>query len=211
MTHTNHRRGTIESLSRDYVVFIYPARGINDEGAGPKAQEFLRLGYRHGPVNAGPSRTGDVFLSDPQRVLDRISRVGSAYVVFDDKDKVTAFIKDVVGADFGLSVIVSGLFSEVGDICREAGIKRHTAQCSLGVWGKIDKLPPEEILDITTMCGHSLISSHLVVRVAREASQGLIPLKEAARILARPCSCGIFNPSRAEDLLRVVIGKGAGD
>ena len=211
MTHTNHRQGTIESLSRGYVVFLYPARGINDEGAGLKAQEFLRLGYKHEPVNAGPSRTGDVFLSDPQRVLDRISRVGSAYVVFDDKDKVTAFVKDVVGADFGLSVIVSGLFSEVGDICREAGIKRHTAQCSLGVWGKIDRLPPAEILDITTMCGHSMISSNLVVRVTREARQGLISLKKAARILARPCSCGIFNPSRAEDLLRFVIGKGAGD
>ena len=211
MTHTNHRQGTIESLRRDYVVFIYPARGVNDEGAGPKAEEFLRLGYRHGPVNAGPSRTGDVFLFDPQRVLDRINRVGSAYVVFDDKDKVVAFIKDVVKADLGLSVIVSGLFSEVGDICREAGIKRHTAQCSLGVWGETDRLPPEEILDITTMCGHGMISSNLVRRMAREVSQGLISFEEAASKLARPCSCGIFNPKRAHDLLRVAIEKGAGD
>ncbi|HEY31517.1 MAG TPA: hypothetical protein G4O10_00235 [Dehalococcoidia bacterium] len=211
MTHTNHRQGTIESLQGDYVVFIYPARGINDEGAGPKAEEFLRLAYRHGPVNAGPARTGDVFISDPQRVLDRISRVGSAYAVFDAKDKVTAFVKDVVKADLGLSVIVSGLINEVGDICQQVGIKRHTAQCSLGVWGKTDRLPPEEMLDITTMCGHGMISSNLVRRMAREVSRGLNSFEEAASKLARPCSCGIFNPKRAQDLLRVAIEKEAGD
>ncbi|UCB42303.1 MAG: hypothetical protein JSV77_07500 [Dehalococcoidales bacterium] len=211
MTHTNHRKGTIESLRRDYVVFIYPARGINDEGAGLKAEEFLCLGYSHGPVNAGPARTGDVFLFDPQRVLDRINRVGSAYAVFDDKDKVSAFIKDVVKADFGVSIIVSGLIDEVGNICREAGIKRHTAQCSLGVWGKTDSLPPEEVLDITTMCGHGMISSNLVRRMTREVSRGQISFEEAAAKLARPCSCGIFNPRRTQDLLRVAIEKGVGD
>jgi len=89
--------------------------------------------------------------------------------------------------------------------------ERHTAQCPLGVWGKTDRLPPEEILDITTMCGHGMISSSLVRRMAREVSQGLISFEEAAGKLARPCSCGIFNPKRAEDLLRVVIEKGAGD
>ena len=211
MTHTNHRQGTIESLQRDYVVFIYPARGINDEGAGPKAEEFLRLGYSHGPVNAGPSRTGDVFLFDSQRVLDRINRVGSAYAVFDDKDKVTAFVKDLVRADLGVSIIVSGLIDEVGDICREVGIKRHTAQCSLGVWGKTDSLPPGEILDITTMCGHGMISANLVRRMAGEVNRGLLSFEEAASKLARPCSCGIFNPKRAQDLLRVAIERGGGD
>ena len=211
MTHTNHRQGTIESLQRDYVVFIYPARGINYEGAGPKSEEFLHLAYKYGPVNAGPSRTGDVFLSDPQRVLDRINRVGSAYAVFDDKDKVTAFVKDLVNADLGVSIIVSGLIDEVGDICREAGIKRHTAQCSLGVWGKTDSLPSEEILDITTMCGHGMVSSNLVRRMAREVSRGMISFEEAVSKLARPCSCGIFNPKRAQDLLRVAIERGGGD
>jgi len=190
------------------VVFIYPAKGINDEGAGPKVEEFLRLGYEGGMVNAGPSRTGDRFMVDPQRILDGVARAGSAYAVFNDKEKVAAFINDVVTADLGLSVIVSGLFDEVGDICQRAGIKRHTAQCSLGVWGKTDRLPPEEILDITTMCGHGMVSFNLVKRMAGEVRQGLISLNEAARKMARPCSCGVFNPTRAEDLLRVIINSG---
>lgn len=208
MTHTNHRQGTKESLCRDYVVFIYPARGINDEGAGPKLQEFLRIGYQHGPVNAGPSRTGDRFMTDPQRVLDRVSRAGSAYAVFDDRQKVAAFVSDLVKGDLGLSVIVSGLFDEVDHICRAAGIKRHTAQCSLGVWGDTDRLPADDVLDIMTMCGHGMISANLVKRMAGEVSRGLVSLEEAGRKMARPCSCGIFNPKRAEDLLRAFVDKG---
>ena len=45
MTHTNHRRGSIENLNKDYVVFVYGARGINTKGAGPKCREFLRLAF----------------------------------------------------------------------------------------------------------------------------------------------------------------------
>ena len=208
MTHTNHRQGTIESLSKDYVVFIYPANGINDEGAGPKVEQFLQMAYRHGMVNAGPARTGDRFLVDPERVVNRPGRAGSAYAVFDDKERVVTFVKDVVKADFGVSIVVSGLFDEVDDICEQAGIKRHTAQCSLGIWGQVDKLPPEAILDIATMCGHGMISFNLVKRMARKVSKGNTSLEEASRILARPCSCGIFNPKRAQELLKQIIDSG---
>ena len=211
MTHTNHRQGTRESLSKDYVVFIYAARGINDKDAGPKLQEFLRMGYKYNPVNAGPARTGDVFMSSPEKVVERVARAGSAYLVLDNKEKVEAFVKDVVEADLGLSVIVSGLFDEVDEVCQAAGIKRHTAQCSLGVWGNVKRLPEEEILDITTMCGHSMVSFNLVRRMATEVSKGMISIKEAGRIMARPCSCGIFNPKRAEDLLRQYIATGLGE
>ena len=207
MTHTNHRQGTRESLSRDYVVFMYAAKGINDKDAGQKLQEFLRMGYQHGPVNAGPARTGDVFLSSPEKVLERIGRATSAYLVYDDRAKVEALVQDVVKADLGLSVVVSGLFDEVGGICRAAGIRRHTAQCSLGVWGRVEKLPPPEILDVSTMCGHGMVSFNLVRRTALEVNKGLVSLEEAGRILARPCACGIFNPRRAQDLLREYIAR----
>ena len=75
------------------------------------------------------------------------------------------------------------------------------------------RLPPEdeEILDITTVCGHSIVSFNLVRRMATEVSKGMISLEEAGRIMARPCSCGIFNPKRAEDLLRQYIATGLGE
>jgi hypothetical protein len=211
VTHTNHRQGTKESLSRDYVVLIMASRGINDKECGPKVQEFMRLGYKYGPVNAGPARTGDRFMSDPEKLVDRLARASIGHLVFDDREKVKGFIKELVEADLGLSVVVSGLFDEVGDMCQAAGIKRHTAQCSLGVWGNVETLPDEKILDITTMCGHSMVSFNLVQRMAREVQKGLLSLDEAGRKMARPCSCGVFNPKRAEELLKRCIEAGVGE
>ena len=210
MTHTNHRQGTRESLSKDYVVFMYPARGINDKDAGLKLQEFLRMGYKHGPLNAGPARVGDMFMSSPEKVIERVVRATSTYIVFDDRSKVEAFVKDVVEANLGLSVIVSGLFDEVDEMCRAVGIKRHTAGCSLGVWGRVEKLPQAEVLDITTMCGHGMVSFNLVRRMANEVRKSLVSFEEAGRIMAKPCTCGVFNPKRAEDLLRQYVAKNSG-
>ena len=208
MTHTNHRQGTRESLSKDFVVLMMSSRGINDKDTGPKVQEFLRMGYKHGPVNAGPARTGDRFMYDPEKLVDRLARAGIAHLVFDDREKVEAFIKELVEVDLGLSAVVSGLFDEVDEVCQAADIKRHTAQCSLGVWGNVQSLPREEILDITTMCGHSMVSFNLVRRMASEVSKGLLSIEEAGRIMAKPCSCGVFNPRRAEELLRKCISSG---
>lgn len=211
MTHTNHRQGTRESLSRDYIVLMMSSRGINDQDTGPKVQQFLRMGYKYSPVNAGPARTGDRFMSDREKLVERLSRGSIGHLVFDSKEKVEAFIKDLVEADLGLSVVVSGLFDEVDEVCQTAGIKRHTAQCSLGVWGNVESLPPEEILDITTMCGHSMVSFNLVRRMVSEVSKGERSLEEAGWIMARPCSCGVFNPKRAEELLKRCIDMGLGE
>ena len=208
MTHTNHRLGDRESLGRDYVVFMYAAKGFNDRDAGPKLEQFMRMGYKYGPVNAGPARTGDRFMVEPQKVLDRIGRSSSAYVVYDSREKAEALLRDVVEADLGLSVIVSGLFDGVGCICEKLGIKSHTAQCSLGVWGKPGLLPEdEEILDIATMCGHSMVGFNLVRKMAGDVKAGRASLEEASRVLARPCSCGVFNPARARELLQKYIDR----
>lgn len=208
MTHTNHRQGTLESLSKDYVVFMYTAVGINREGAGPKLQEFLRMSYKYDPLNAGSAKTGNMFTASRDEIIERAAGAYSIYVVFDDRKKAKALVKDVAKADLGLSVIVSGLFDEVDKICQEVGIKRHTAQCSLGVWGKREKLPPEEILDIITMCGHGMVSANLVRQMATEVKKGLTSLEAAASTLAKPCVCGVFNPKRAEDLLKHCIAAG---
>ena len=75
------------------------------------------------------------------------------------------------------------------------------------------RLPPEdeEIVNIITMCGHSMVSFNLVWRMATEVSKGMISFEEAGHTMARSCSCGIFNPKRAEDLLRQYIATGLGE
>ena len=209
MTHTNHRQGTIESLSKDYVPFIFACRGINDGNALPKLQEFLRMALEHDAVNAGQIRMGNMFcFSSSEELLEamgKAERIQSVYTVFDDREKVLSLLEDVVKADLGLSVVVSGLFDEIEKMCQALGIKRHTAQCSLGVWGKTEKLPPQEILDITTMCGHGMVSANLVRQTATEVRRGMVSLEKAGQTLARPCVCGVFNPKRAEELLKRCI------
>ena len=60
MTNTLHRFGAPETLQDDYIVFAMAARGVNEEGAPAKLQEFLRLALKHNPVNVGNGLTGGV-------------------------------------------------------------------------------------------------------------------------------------------------------
>jgi hypothetical protein len=202
MTHTNHRLGEREDLNRDYVVFMYAAKGFNDKEVGVKLQKFMKMGYVYQPVNAGPARMGDRFMVEPEKLPERILRSSSAYIVYDSREKAEALVNDLVRADMGVSVIVSGLFDEVNSMCEKAGIKPHTMMCSLGVWGKTALMPEEdEILGIATMCGHSMVGFNLIKRMADDVASGRISLDKATQVLARPCSCGIFNPERARELL----------
>jgi hypothetical protein len=211
MTHTNHRLGERKDLNHDYVVFMYAAKGFNDKDVGIKLQNFLKMGYVYQPVNAGPARTGDRFMVEPEKLPERILRSSSAYIVYDSREKAEALVKDLVQADMGVSVIVSGLFDEVNIMCESAGIKSHTAMCSLGVWGKTGLLPEDdEILGIATMCGHSMVGFNLIRRMAQDVETGRISLEKAAQMLARPCSCGIFNPERAKELLQTYNNRKTG-
>lgn len=213
MTHTNHRQGSVESLSKDYVVFTVGARGINNENMEPKLARFLRLSFECGAVNAGTgpgANSGNMFTSSRDELLKRLSTANGAFSVFDDEKKAQDLVKELVKADLGLSVVVSGLFNKVDDMCRAAAIKRHTALCSLGVWGKVEKLPEQDILDVTTMCGHSMVAANLVRQMAAKVGKGEIGLENAAALLAKPCVCGVFNPARAEELLERYVEDGRG-
>lgn len=205
MTHTNHRTGTFESLSKDWVVFMYAAKGVNTQGVGVKLQEFLRLALKHKPVNFGSPTNGNMYTTATEKLMNGLASSTKVYIVFDSRENAAAFIKEAKAASLGVSVIVSGLFDEVGRICEEAGITRHTAQCSLGVWGKTELLPPPEVLDITTMCGHALVSTGLVERMAGEVKSGKTSMEKAAITLSKPCICGVFNTKRAEELLKRYI------
>lgn len=208
MTHTNHRQGTQESLKGDWIVMMLTARGINDQGAGFKLKRFLQLSLKHQPVNAGTSRIGNALNMGWQEFMSEVSRwehLRNVTVVFDSQDKVTRFIRDVAKAELGLSVVVSGLHAEIDGICRQMGTRRHTAQYSLGVWGKTTLLPHPKIMEITTMCGHGTIPFNLVRRMAKAVQAGSLSLEQAAAELAKPCMCGVFNTTRAQALIQEYI------
>ena len=105
-----------------------------------------------------------------------------------------------------MSVVVSGILDTVDDCCRKAGLKRHTVEFSLGIWGKTEKLPPDDVLEVTTMCGHGMISSNLVKSLAEEIREGTKSPEKAAEEMAAHCCCGIFNTTRGAKLLAEMAG-----
>jgi hypothetical protein len=205
MTHSLHRRGTAESLSGDYVILCLPAVGFNDEDHDSKLREFLRIALRHDPANIGAITVGNMYSHKAQEVVD--SAHGIVHAVFVSKDVVSEVLKDLKEANLGMSVVVSGIFENVDECAEKAGLKHHTANFSLGIWGKTEKLPSNDILEVTTMCGHAMISTNLVKAMVDEVKAGRKTPEEAAKVLAPQCACGIFNPTRAAKLLAAMANK----
>jgi hypothetical protein len=98
--------------------------------------------------------------------------------------------------------VVSGLFDEVFECCQKAEISPPLIEFALGIHGNKDRLWPPEILDFVTMCGHGLVSGHLVKKMVEDIKKKKITVKKAAIELAKPCLCGAFNPHRAAKLLK---------
>ena len=198
MTHTLHRRGARESLSRDITLLIRPARGINSEGSAQKLRRFIRIALKHNPVNLGMSQCGNMHSATIEDIENALEDNRTVNVVFDHQDNLTSLIKELKEADLGLSVTCAGLYDVILDSCKQADIKPHSVNFSLGVFGKTEELPDDYILEFTTMCGHHQIAPTLVEKLSEEIRAGRMTSEEAAVSLAKHCPCGIFNVSRAE-------------
>jgi hypothetical protein len=175
------------------------AVGINDQDYLPKCQEFLRIASRHNPVNLASEMKGNIYEFPLEEIIAEAK--GDSMCVFDNPENLTAFLRELKEADLGLSVTVSGIFEIVDECFEKAGLKHHTANFSLGIWGKTELLPSDDILEITTMCGHGMIPPSLVQAMLRAIRVGRMTPREAAKFLAPNCTCGVYNPARAAELL----------
>ena len=219
MTNTLHRYGKPESLKDDYIVFAMASRGHNEQHSVEKLKEFLRLALKHGPVNVGNGSRGSQFVpsrslnmmqyilgrnedTEPQRVVDEIDSPSTIAATYDNKEAVTALLSDLKKADIGISVNVSGLADIARSCCEEAGITRHSVEYSLLFRGALDRLPDRSVLELSTMCGHGMLSFDYCQKLAFRVKEGRQSPATAARLMSRFCSCGVFNPVRAERLIR---------
>ena len=210
MTHSLHRSGPVEELKKDFVVMAMPARGINEEGSADKVRHHLTIIKRHNPICMGGQRVGTSCLISQDEVIGNAKSSSSTYNgVFSDRETVKQILREEIEEGVGLSIIVSGVFEEVKALAAEIGIKPHTVNFSLGIWGKKEKLPEPEILEITTMCGHGLVSQHLVRHYFRKVAKGYSAQK-AAREMCSVCYCAIMNLDRVAQILeRGLSGKKA--
>lgn len=202
MTHTLHREGTVESLRGDYVVLMMPAQNRNVIGSGEKMTKFLKLAKDFHPVNIGDNRATGSLAAYPYDTIAESVRDGSIVsVVFDNPEALIGFLRAVKEADLGISVVVSGLMESVHECCHQAGLKPHTVNMSLGIHGRTEKLAPDNVRAITTMCGHGMITGALVLDLVDKIKKGRTTAEAASTEMCKLCICGIFNPARSALLL----------
>jgi len=217
MTNTLHRYGDAESFRDDLIVFAMATRGVNDAGCAERLRSFLRLALKHRPVNLGDARKGGVHQpsrrlnplahwrrAEPSRleeVIDAIDGPTTVSAVFDNPENLAAFLAELKEADLGLSVNVSGLMDDANLCCQKAGMTRHSVEYSLGFRGQMDRLPERAALELSTMCGHGMVSANFARKMLDWVKEGRRTPAEACRYLARFCVCGIFNTTRAQRIL----------
>lgn len=217
MTNTLHRYGDAQSFYDDYIVFASPSTGNNEVDSIPKLKAFLEMALPFNPVNMGDPAHGGALRPSPhlstlanwsrdmkpdfRAVIDGIDEPASVAAIFDNQEAAEKFLKAVVDADLGLSVNVSTSVEGAKQCCQFAGITRHSVGYSLGFEGETEKLPNTQLLKITTMCGHGMISASMAKKMIDWVKEGRRTPAQAVTYMARFCSCGVFNPARAQRIL----------
>jgi hypothetical protein len=203
MTHSLHREGSVDSLERDFCMFIYPARGWNHEGCTPKVQRLLELVFLEDPPNliVTTLRKNKYSGATEEEMLAHVRDNTRAYCTFHRRESLVRTLRRFKEADVGISIVVSGLIDRVREICEDVGLSPHTINLSLGIQGRTERLPPPDIRQYTTMCGHGMVSPGLVRDAIRKVKTGQHNLWDMSIILAKPCACGIYNPHRSAELL----------
>ncbi len=217
MTNTLHSYGDSESLCNDFIVFAIPCRGYNDKDCVPKLREFLRMAVKYKPVNLGDASKGAIYRPskklnplahwfrnnrpDFEEVIEKVSNPTTVAAVFDNKLAVEKFVEELRGADLGISINISALADRAWQCCRAIGLNRHSVEYSLGFMGRTDRLADRRVLELSTMCGHGMISFTFARKMIDWVKEGRRTPEQACVYLSRFCSCGIFNPARAKEIL----------
>jgi hypothetical protein len=204
MSHSLHRRGSPESLKHDYILLVTAASGINNEGSKEKLRKVLDLVWEVGPINTGSNEVGTILAGvSIEEIKEGFTHVPRVRCCFNDAAKMKEIIRRLIELDLGVSVTVSGPRNDIEEMCRDLGIGHpHSVNLSLDIWGKKEKLPPEEVLEFITMCGHGLISKNIVVDTIERVKAGKMTPQQGAVRMGIPCVCGLFNPDRAEKALQ---------
>ena len=207
MTHTLHRKGTLENLSDDYVIFAIAAQTVNAKGTAPQFKTFADIVLKYNPVNFGDMKTGNVYGVGLEEIQNNYQDNSIVHAVFTDQDTLIKALGEVKEANLDLSIVLSGIVEHTTECCSKNGITPHTIEHSLGIHGKLEKLPDDTVVEVSTMCGHGMVAYSLIEDLAAKVSKGRLTADKAAEKLAKQCHCGVFNTSRAEKLIKEIAEK----
>ncbi len=202
MTNTLHRRGSPESLQKDFVVFALPKLEMFPfEELVAKLERFTQICLKNNPINVGKLEEMSIRRVDPALINEQMKGNIALTATFDNVEDVASVVSDLKAAELGISINISGLLETVHDCCQKVGQNRHSVEQSLGIFGNKERLPSQEIVEIGSLCGHGLVSFNLIRKIMDEVILERMTPTEGANYLAKPCECGVFNISRARDLL----------
>jgi hypothetical protein len=190
MTHSLHREGPLDLLEKENVLFVYPARGFNYDGSGPKVRRLGEMLFHQGPANllVTTLRQNMYLAVSQEEILNSIKDGAKIFCVFDGREKIKDTLAKIKEMDEGISIVISGVIDRVREISAELGINPHTVNLSLGIHGRTDRLPPADIRQFTTMCGHGMVSPRLIRDLIRRVKTGKLDFWEASLLAAAPCS-----------------------
>jgi hypothetical protein len=198
MTHTLNRRGLSEVKPGEEMVVLFMVQRQEKDKKLSGMVPILETVLKYKPANIIGAPMG----LNEEQIRELVPRGGIVTAVFNNRDDVRKIIAEIKEKKLGISMVLSGLFSDVRCLCRENDLKEHTYNISLGIFGQTKKLPDEKTLEIVTQCGHALISPHQVKDIVKKIKRGKMTPEEGEKILIKPCVCGIGNPQRMEKLLR---------
>lgn len=201
MTHSLHRSGDPETQKRDFCWFLYQTKGVNDDNFKEKSVPIIEAAEKQGTENWGDVKTGPILKNAAAAIKENITPKSRIRGVFTRREQVVGWLKEVKELNTGLSTIVTGVLDEVLLAGREAGLKPHSVNYSLGVWGRTELLPDATTLSITTMCGHHMIPPKFVNYIMKRVKSGKMTPEEGANRLCEFCYCGIFNQVRCAEIL----------
>jgi hypothetical protein len=204
MTHTLHRKGSYESLSDDYVIFAIAAQTVNAKGIAPQFKTFADIVLKYNPVNFGDMKTGTIYGVGLDAIQRNYQDNSIVHAVFTDQATLLKALGDVKEANLDLSIVLSGIIEHTTACCSANEITPHTVEHSLGIHGKIEKLPDDKVVEVNTMCGHGMVAYSLIEDLAMKVSKGRTTAAKAAEKLAKQCHCGVFNTTRAERLIQEI-------
>ncbi len=205
MTHALHRAG--DSFQKDWVLYVYPTREFKHLDGAQKLVDLTEIVREEHACNyAGYEIKKSVCAGETyEQIKAMTTDKGRFFCVLSTEEDFIRALKRIKEYDAGLSVVVAALTDEVREIARGLDIQPHTINMSLGIFGNKTILPEMEILELTTMCGHGMVSPYLVKKILTKIKKGWISVEEGAIELAKPCVCGIFNPVKASALLKRLL------
>ncbi len=220
MTHSNHRRGNRESLLGDYVVFTTDARPHDPA----KLRKYVEILMNHNPVGLATrkfeedrrirfryvrgwdkSKDSGIFESTTLKEMRETPDLRWGSAIYTSIEDVKGVLKDLKEADLGIAVVFTGIFDEVHEVCEEVGTGPHTVNMSAETFGRLDLLPEPRVLELTTMCGHHMISPYLVKHLLNRVKRGRIKSEDAAVEMAKQCTCNFFNVDRGTKLIESYV------